>query len=268
MRLYPLAPAPAEPTPTTRACPSSLTDAEWAILEPLVQRPATGQGGRPPKHPLRQIVDAIRYLVRSGCAWRLLPRDFPPPGTVYWWVAKWAANGTLQRLHDVLGERVGVQGGRTPTPSAAIVDSQSVRAADTVPRSSRGWDAGKKINGRKRHLAVDTMGLLVVMVTAASVQDRDAARPLLWRLRASDRGIRLCWADAAMPASWSPGRGACCTWWRSCVSALASRPSRCCRAAGWWNARLPGPASIAAVSATTNACPPIMPRWSPGPWSP
>jgi len=167
------------------------------VLAPLLQRPATPQGGRPPKHPLRAIVDAIRYLVRSGCAWRLLPRDFPPPGTVYWWFAKWAADDTLQQLHDVLRERVRVQAGRRPVPSAAIVDSQSVRAADTVPRFSRGWDAGKKVNGRKRHLAVDTLGLLlVVMVTGASVQDRDAARPLLWRLRVAYRGIRLVWADA------------------------------------------------------------------------
>jgi putative transposase len=197
MRLYPAAPASAEPTPTARTYPSSLSDAEWAVLVPLLKRPATPKGGRPPKHPLRHIVDAIRYLVRTGCAWRLLPGDFPPPGTVYWWFAKWAADGTLQQVHDALREQVRVQAGRNPTPTAAIVDSQSVRAADTVPRSSRGWDAGKKVNGRKRHLAVDTLGLLlVVMVTAASVQDRDAARPLLWRLRASYRGIRLCWADA------------------------------------------------------------------------
>ena len=169
MRLYPLAPAPAA---TTRAYPSSLSNAEWAVLQPLVRRPATPQGGRPPKHPLRAIVDAIRYLVRTGCAWRLLPRDFPPPGAVYWWVAKWAADGTLARLHDALRERVRAQAGRAPTPTAAIVDSQSVRAADTVPKHSRGWDAGKKVNGRKRHLAVDTLGLLlVVMVTAASVKD-------------------------------------------------------------------------------------------------
>src|SRR5512132_762690 len=184
MRVYRFAPVPAAPTPmpTTRAYPSSLTDAEWTVLQPLVQRPATPQGGRPPKHPLRQIIDAIRYLVRTGCAWRLLPRDFPPPGTVYWWFTKWAADGTLQRVHDVLREQVRVAAGRRPAPSAAIIDSQSVRAADTVPKVSRGWDAGKKVNGRKRHLAVDTLGLLlVVLVTAASIQDRDAARPLLWR---------------------------------------------------------------------------------------
>jgi putative transposase len=161
-----------------------------------MERPATPQGGRPPKHPLRQIIDAIRYLVRTGCAWRLLPSDFPPPGTVYWWFAKWAADGTLQRVHDVLRDQVRVAAGRRPAPSAAIIDSQSVRAADTVPKVSRGWDAGKKVNGRKRHLAVDTLGLLlVVLVTPASIQDRDAARPLLWRLRVDYRGIQLCWAD-------------------------------------------------------------------------
>jgi len=196
MRLYPLAPAAAEPTPRTRPYASSLTDAEWAVLQPLLRRPATPQGGRPPTHPLRVIVDAIRYLVRSGCAWRLLPHDFPPPGTVYWWFAKWTADGTLAGIHDVLRERVRVAAGRRVAPSAAIIDSQSVRAADTVPRASRGWDAGKKVNGRKRHLAVDTMGLLlVIMVTAACVQDRDAGRALLWRLRAAYRGVRLCWAD-------------------------------------------------------------------------
>ena len=114
---------------------------------------------------------------------------------MYWWFAKWTADGTLQRLHDALRERVRVQAGRTPAPTA-VVDSQSVRAADTVPRASRGWDAGKKVNGRKRHLAVDTLGLLlVVVVTAACVQDRDAGRALLWRLRAGHRGVRLVWAD-------------------------------------------------------------------------
>src|SRR6266542_149827 len=128
----------------------------------------------------------------GGCC----PTTSPQPGTGYWRFAKWAADGTLDRIHDALRGQVRVQAGRRPAPSAAVIDSQSVRAADTVPRASRGWDAGKKVNGRKRHLAVDTMGLLlVVMVTAAGVQDRDAARALLWRLRGSSRGIRLVWAD-------------------------------------------------------------------------
>ena len=113
----------------------------------------------------------------------------------YW---RWNASGATTWLHDQLRTNLRLAAGRSPTPSAAIIDSQSVRAADTVPRSSRGYDAAKKINGRKRHLAVDTLGLLLaIMVTAASVQDRDGARPLLWQLRLSSRGIRLVWADAA-----------------------------------------------------------------------
>lgn len=198
MPLYPLAPQPAAPTPRAQSAnyPSSMTDAEWAVIEPLVARPAGPHGGRPPKHPLRAVIDAIRYLVRSGGAWRLLPGDFPPWQTVYWWFATWTADGVLDRVHDALRDQVRIAAGRKPAPSAAIIDSQSVRAADTVPRSSRGFDAGKKVNGRKRHLAVDALGLLlVVLVTAASVQDRDAARRLLWRLRRQFRGIRLVWAD-------------------------------------------------------------------------
>jgi transposase len=205
--VVPLAPAPAEPTPTTRTYPSSLSDAEWAVLQPLVQRPTTPRGGRPPKHPLRANgCDPLPGAHRLRLA-ALLPHDFPPPGTVYWWFATWAADGTLARLHDALRERVRVAAGRRPAPSAAIIDSQSVRVADTVPSHSRGWDAAKKVNGRKRHLAVDTIGLLlVVLVTAACVQDRDAGRALLWRLRVTDRGVRWCWADggyAGKLAAWA-----------------------------------------------------------------
>jgi transposase len=143
------------------------------------------------------VVDAIRYLVHNGCVWRALPADFPPWPTVYGWFARWAGDGTLDRVHDRLREQVRLGAGRHPSPSAAIIDSQSVRAADTVPRRSRGFDAAKKVNGRKRHIAVDTMGLLLaVVVTAASVQDRDGARPLLTRLATVSHRIRLVWADA------------------------------------------------------------------------
>src|SRR6266540_5875506 len=237
MPLYPLAAHAAQPAPHRQASyPSSMTDQEWAIIQPLLDPPARPHGGRPPKHSLRLIVDAIRYLVRSGGAWRLLPGDFPPWQTVYWWFAKWASDHTLDHLHDTLRDQVRVAAGRTPAPSAAIIDSQSVRAADTVPRASRGFDAGKKVNGRKRHLAVDTLGLLlVVLVTAACVQDRDAARPLLWRLRAGYRGIRR-----------------------------ASRPSRCCHADGVWSERLRGSPSPAAPCGNTSACPPITRPWSSG----
>src|SRR6266545_4904165 len=174
MPLYPLAAHAAQPAPHRQASyPSSMTDQEWAIIQPLLDPPARPHGGRPPKHSLRLIVDAIRYLVRSGGAWRLLPGDFPPWQTVYWWFAKWASDHTLDRVHDALRDQVRVAAGRTPAPSAAIIDSQSVRAADTVPRASRGFDAGRKVNGRKRHLAVDILGLLlVVLVTAACARPR------------------------------------------------------------------------------------------------
>jgi transposase len=116
---------------------------------------------------------------------------------VYGFFARWTADGTLDRVHDALRDQIRVAAGRKPQPSAAIIDSQSVRAADTVPRTSRGFDAAKNVNGRKRHIAVDTIGLLlVVVVTAASTQDRDAARLLLWRLRVAQRRIQLVWADA------------------------------------------------------------------------
>ena len=111
-------------------------------------------------------------------------------------LAAWRDDGTLARLHDWLRARVRAAAGRNPAPTAAVIDSQSVRAADTVARASRGWDNAKKVNGRKRHIAVDAMGLLLeVLITAASVQDRDAARPLLWNLRKAFPSIRLTWAD-------------------------------------------------------------------------
>ena len=118
-----------------------------------------------------------------------------------------ARDGTLARLHDALRAQARAAAGRDGEPTAAIIDSQSVRAADTVPRASRGWDNAKKVNGRKRHIAVDAMGLLLaVVITAASVQDRDAARPLLWNLHRTSRRVRLIWADAVYTgklASWA-----------------------------------------------------------------
>jgi transposase len=126
----------------------------------------------------------------------LLPADFPPWSTVYNFFAAWEAAGVTQRVLDSLRDRVRVGEGRVAMPSAAIIDSASVKSAETVATASRGYDAGKKINGRKRHIAVDTLGLLLwVIVTAASVQDRDGARPLLEQVAASFRRIRLVWAD-------------------------------------------------------------------------
>ncbi len=199
--MCPVTATPTSPQPSQRRrrYPSDTTDQEWTLLEALLPPPACthAAGGRPEAHPRREVVDAIRYLVHNGCVWRALPADFPPWRTVYGFFARWAADGTLDRVHDTLRDQVRVDAGRQPQPSAAIIDSQSVRAADTVPKQTRGFDAGKKVNGRKRHIAVDTLGLLLaIVVTAASTQDRDAARPLLWRLRVAQRRIRLVWADA------------------------------------------------------------------------
>lgn len=193
-----LAPFHARTTPRARRYPSDTTDAQWALLDPVLPDPAwlAGKGGRPETHCRRTIVDAIFYLVDNGIKWRALPTDFPSWSTVYNYFAAWEAAGVTQRVLDDLRDRVRLREGRTAEPTAAIIDSQSVKAAETVGRASRGYDAGKKINGRKRHIAVDTLGLLLcVLVTAASTQDRDGARPLLALLAASCERVRLVWAD-------------------------------------------------------------------------
>jgi transposase len=196
----------------TRRYPSDMTEAEWAVCEPALPAPAwlAGRGGRPARSCMRDIVDAIRYLTHNGPVWRALPADFPPVWTVYWWAAKWQQDGSTLRMHDELRERVRVTAGRTPVPSAAVIDSQSVKGSEMVARGDRGYDAGKKINGTKRHIAVDVMGLLLtVLVTAASVQDRDAARPLLWNLRRAFPQVKLAWADggyAGQLVTWAKAR--------------------------------------------------------------
>jgi len=184
-------PCPVYPT-------SSITDAQWAVLAPLLPPPGNtaGRGGRPEKHPRRVVLDAIFYLVRGGIAWAALPRDFPPHQTVYGLFGRWARQGMWQQIHDALRDLVRVHEGRDPLPTAAIIDSQSVRGADTVPGTTRGYDAGKKVNGRKRHIAVDTGGLLLaVVVTIAGIQDRDAAHRLLTQLRGRFSTVSLVWAD-------------------------------------------------------------------------
>jgi transposase len=175
-----------------------MSDAEWQVIEPALPAPAwkSGKGGRPAEHCRRDIVDAIRYLVKEGIQWRAMPADFPPWSTTYDYLAGWQESGATAAMHDELREQCRIAAGRRPEPTAAVIDSQSVKAAETVASASRGFDAGKKINGRKRHIAVDVTGLLlVIVITAASVQDRDGARALLWRLRACYRTVTLVWAD-------------------------------------------------------------------------
>jgi transposase len=181
-----------------RRYPSDTTDAQWALIDPLLPDPAwlSGKGGRPELHCRRAIVDAIFYVVDNGIKWRALPADFPPWSMVYNHFAAWEAAGVTQDVLDCLRDRVRLREGRTAQPSAAIIDSQSIKAAETVGKPSRGYDAGKKINGRKRHIAVDTLGLLLcVLVTTASVQDRDGAKPVLEHLATAFRRVRLIWAD-------------------------------------------------------------------------
>ena len=188
----------AEKPPTCGFYPSSsLTDVQWALLEPLLPPGNTaGRGGRPEKHPRRRVLDAIFHLVRNGRAGAALPAEFPPAKTVYGIFRRWAAAGVRARLHDALRDRARVRAGRQPNPTAAVIDSASVRSADTVPARSRGYDAGKKVNGRKRHLAVDAGGLLLaVVVTIAGIQDRDGAVRLPAALRARFSTIALIWAD-------------------------------------------------------------------------
>ncbi|MEU0844060.1 IS5 family transposase [Streptomyces sp. NPDC005962] len=175
-----------------------MTDTEWAAVRPSLPVPAwlEGRGGQPEGYCQRQILDAVRYLLDNGIKCRAIPADFPAWDRVYAFFRRWRRQGLISEFHDRLRGRVRQAESRDAEPTAAILDSQSLRVAATVPAVSRGYDAGKKVMGRKRHLVVDTLGLLLaVTVTAASVQDRDAARPVLERLRQRHRRIRLVWAD-------------------------------------------------------------------------
>jgi transposase len=191
--------------------PSDVTDSQWALLRPeaeaVMAELRRGPAGRPMEHDLRAVLDAIGYVTRYGIEWRALPVDFPPWEAVYAFFERWNARGLPQGLVDRLRGRLRVACGRAELPTAGSIDSQSVKAADTVDAASRGFDGGKKINGRKRHIAVDTLGLvLAVVVTAASVQDRDGAYRLLALLRERLSTISLVWADggyAGRLVSWT-----------------------------------------------------------------
>ncbi len=133
------------PSPGRPRYPSDVTDKQWLLIEPLLPPPNTD--GRPEKHPRREIVNAIFYVLGTGCAWRLLPHDLPPWQTVYWYFKRWRDDGTVGRVHDALRDRLRDEMGRDPMASAGIIDAQSVKGADTVGRDSRGYDAGNASTG-------------------------------------------------------------------------------------------------------------------------
>lgn len=179
---------------------SDMGDEEWAVVRAALPVPAwmDGRGGRPESYCHRQMVDAVRYLVDNGIKWRAMPADFPPWDRVYAFFRRWRDHALIREFHDRLRDRVREMEGRDAQPTAGIVDSQSVKGDAVVGAACRGFDGGKLINGRKRHVVVDCLGLvLAVLVTPASVTDRAAACQMLPALRKAFRLLRLVWADAA-----------------------------------------------------------------------
>jgi transposase len=173
---------------------SDVTDREWSLIAPLL--PAARSGGRPRSTCLREVINGIFYLLQTGCQWRMLPRDFPPRSTVYGYFRAWIAAGVWAHVHDVLYRRTRELEGRQESPTAAIIDSQSVKTGPEA-RDAVGYDAGKRVKGRKRHLVTDTLGLLLrIEVHSAGVQDRDGAALVLDRITRRFPFLERFFADA------------------------------------------------------------------------
>jgi len=180
-----------------KAYPTDLTDEQWDLVRPLL--PAAKPGGRPRSVDLREVLNGVLYVVRGGASWRMLPHDLPPWGTVHFYYRCWRLDGTWAKIMEGLRTRLRHAEGRKKSPSAAIVDSQTIR---TAQGGVRGYDAAKRTPGRKRHVIVDTLGLLLaVVVHSASVQDRDGVKLVGERIKGRFPRLRLIWADAAYEAA-------------------------------------------------------------------
>jgi len=221
----------------TKRYPTDLTDEEWARIEPLM--PKLLKRGRKVSVDLREMLNAIRYMARSGGGWRMLPTNFGPWQTVYWWFRRFVRRMLFQTIHDVslmLGRE---RAGREASPTAGVLDSQTVKAPHGT---ARGYDAAKKTVGRKRHIVVDTDGrLLMLNLTTADVSDSAGAQLILDGVRKQWPWLKHLLPMARMPApscSTRPCSGISSS--RSCAGAIPGRASRCCPGAEWWSVRSAG----------------------------